>query len=712
MLRFNIMPSVRVSAALWLASTALLTTPALSQSEDDMEVIHVTGTLGRYSATKSDIPVMETPRSVSIETGAELIERGALNLADAYVYSAGVTGETFGFATRGDWIAVRGLSAPEYRDSLQALFGSYNNSRSDIYTLEQVEILRGPAAVLYGQGSPGGLVNVVSKTPRDNFGGELAVSVGSHDTYQVQGDVTGPVSNGGDLLYRLIGVYREGGTQVDHVDETAMVFAPSVTWRPGDATSITFLVNHQDTESNAGAQFLPVYGTLLPAPNGQYIDPNAFLSEPGFDRYDTKSTDFTLLAEHRVNDNLLLEATLRRSESEADYAQAWVSFIGGDRWIYNPDGTLYGGGLLPRTFYVSDASSEQLAVDLRARSRFSTGDIRHSLLVGFQYQDVRTENDFAYGGAVGFDWQTRQPDAIFGTTYWIDPFNPVYGNVPPQALIDSIWTDNPQAKTEDLGLYLHDQMEIGNWLVTAGLRADRVDTNPGSGRQRDEAISSSFAVMYRFANGVSPYASYSESFEPILGTLFDGSSFDPQEGRQYELGVKIQPEGTDAQITLAVFDIEQSNLLTTDPVNAGFQVQTGDVEIQGVELESRWSWQDFGFELNASHLSHETSDGYQLPSIPENQASAWVRYTPSSLDKLITGLGVRYVGASQNGADSLETPDYTLVDAMIGWQTDQWGLTLSARNLLDEPYIATCLARGDCFPGEDRTVTARLSRRF
>src|SRR5690606_13454836 len=180
--------------------------------------ISVQGSMGRYSALKSSIPIMETARSVSIETQFDILNKGALNLADAYVYTAGVYGEQFGFATRGDWLSVRGLSVPEYRDSLQALFGNYNNTRPDIYTIEQVELLKGPASVLYGQGSPGGIVNVVSKRPEADLRSEVVMSLGNFDLREIGTDFGGAVNESGSLLYRVTAVYRDTGAQGEHVE--------------------------------------------------------------------------------------------------------------------------------------------------------------------------------------------------------------------------------------------------------------------------------------------------------------------------------------------------------------------------------------------------------------------------------------------------------------------------------------------------------------
>lgn len=683
-------------------------------SGNPIEELVVQGQLGRYSALKSDTPIMETARSVSIESLQDILDKGALNLADTYTYSAGVTGETFGFATRGDWVRVRGLDVPEYRDSLQALFGNYNNTRPDIYTVEQVEILKGPASVLYGQGSPGGLVNVVSKLPQFEAARELVAEAGNYDRFQGALDFTGPIGSSEQWAYRLIGVYRDSDTQVDYVEDDSVVLAPSITWRPTEVTRVTLLGTYQDSDSNTGAQFLPVAGTLTDAPNGRRIDPSLFASEPSFDHYDTDTRSLTLLADHQINAVWSAEVTARWTEGESDYTQAWPAFIGGNRYAVNPDGSLYGDGTVPRSFYVAEGESEQAAVDLRLRADFSTGALTHRVLLGAQYQDVTTDTDSAYAYALGYDFATGGPDGVLGDSYWLNLFDPVYGSVPPDALLDAYFVDSPETHTIDRGLYLSDQINLGRWYATLGVRFDDVETDTGVEKQDDDAVSLSAGLLYRFDNGFAPYVSYAESFEPVVGQdTVTGEAFDPQEGEQIEVGLKYQPSGINAVFTAAWFDIEQSNLDNPNSLVGAPSQQEGTARIEGVEVEALAWFGAFSVELNASHLDTEDANGYRFASVPENQASAWFGYRPGGRwQGFKSGVGVRYVGESWDGTDSLKTPSYTLYDLMLGWEAGPWDVALNLRNLGDEDYMATCLARGDCFPGEERTAVLRGAYRF
>ncbi|NEZ04337.1 TonB-dependent siderophore receptor [Wenzhouxiangella sp. XN201] len=689
-------------------------TEETAEREREIERLTVVGALSRYSALKSDTPIMETARSVSIETQRDIVDKGALELSDVYQFSAGVFGETYGFATRGDWVRVRGLNVPEYRDSLQALFGFYNNARPHVYSLEQVEILKGPASVLYGQGSPGGLVNVVTKRPRSDIRPEVVVQYGSYDHVQVATDFGGSLNESGSLAYRVTALNRDSDTMVDFVHNDTLLVAPSIMWSPSPMTHVTLLGSVQESRARTGAQFVPIKGVLEPAANGRFIEDSTFLGEPEFDRYNTDTDSVTLLADHVINTTWSLEVTGRWTEGGADYHQAWPSFIGGDRYVYNDNGTFYRDGMVPRTFYDSDAQSEQFAVDSRLRADFSTGALHHELMMGAQYQDVTTENDFAYAYALGYDFATGGPDETLGDRYWINLFDPAYGNVPPDELLNQFFTDGPEAHTRDRGLYLNDQISIGNWRITAGVRYDDVTTDTGTQSQDDDAFSFSVGALYTFDNGIAPYASYAESFEPVVGVdNLTGEPFDPQEGRQYEIGVKYQPQGFPGQVTVAAFDIEQSNLPSPDSLPGAPSQQEGVASVRGVEIESILQFGEFTVEANASRLNTENARGFRFDSVPRDQFSTWLGWRPTGmLSGLQAGAGARYVGESWDGYDDIRTPGQTLYDVMLGYETGPWQFRLNARNVTDKEYLATCLARIDCFFGERRTVVGTVGYRF
>lgn len=677
----------------------------------EIEEVWIVGEVSRYSALKSATPIVETSRSITIEDQESIIEKGFARLDEVLTYSAGVSGQTFGFATRGDWSRVRGLKVPQYQDSLQSLFGNYNNARPDIYTLDQVEILKGPASTLYGKGSPGGLINVVSKRPEVESTHEIVASLGNFNYKSLAVDSTGAIDDDESWLYRGIAKYRDEETQVDFVDDKTLVLAPSLTWRPTDHTNITFLLNYTDTKSDTGAQFLPITGTLIAAPNGEFIDHSFYAGEPSFNKYDAESTSFTVLADHQMNATWSTEVTARVTDGRVNAQQAWVAFgLTEDRYLRNADGSLYENGTVPRSFYRQDSTSKQHAIDARLRGSFDTGIIEHELLSGVQLQNVNINSAGYYAYAVGVDFTTGEID----DRYWINVFNPVYGNVPSDAFFDALYTANPEETYKDRGIYISDQMTIGKTNIVVGLRYDDIESvnSATAGTQKDDALSGSIGVLYAFDNGMSPYINFAESFEPTIGVTGsdDNQALEPQEGEQIEVGVKYQPSNVPALITIAYFDIEQINLNDANADVGTVQQQSGVAHISGIEVEAQYQIDDAFVEVNLSHLETEDANGYSFVSVPDDQASVWLGYRPATNFK--AGVGVRYVGASLDGVDNIETPSYSLVDFMIGYKLSDWDLSLNVRNAANKEYIATCLARGDCFLGQERTITASARYTF
>lgn len=686
---------------------------AQADNLDVLDATEVTATLTRYSATKSDTPIMETARSIAVITDTAMEEKGASTVSDAVSYSSGVTGNVFGVATRGDWLRVRGLNIPQYRDSLQSLFGSYNNTRAHPYTLEQVEVLKGPASVLYGQGSPGGLVNLVSKTPSPYMENEVFLRVGNFAQVDAGADIGGSLNSEETWFYRVVAVREQGDNDIDQVDNQRWVIAPSLSFQPSEDTDITLMAEWQNQETKAAAQFLPIYGTLLPAPNGQRFDPYGFYGEPGFDRYDVESQSYTMLANHQINGSWGVEATARYTKGESDYRQSWVSFIGGDRWVYNADGSLYRDGFVPRSFYDNPAASEQLATDLRFRGQFDTGSLSHEVLIGGQFQEVDLSSRRTYLYAVGFDLATRQPDTTFGDYFWINPFNPTYGRFPTDAQIAQFQGPKTQSNVLSRGLYLSDQISVGNWRFTGGLRADWVKNKTPTSAQKDDAVSVSLGALYAFDSGWSPYFSYAESFEPVIGMdTVTQKPLKPKEGKQYELGVKYQPLGSQSQITAAVFDIDITNLPNPNSQPGGVSQQEGTSNIRGFELEGTIHFGDFQWQASWTGLDTEDPNGFRMPSVPNQQFATWLNWTPEAWDGFKTGVGLRYTGDTMDGTDALKTPSYTLIDAMASYDWGQWSFALNARNLSDKKYFTTCLSRGDCFVGERRHVMLTTRYRF
>lgn len=664
--------------------------------------IIVTGALAQFGATKSQTPIVETARSISIETERDFRDKGFQTLDDALGYTAGVTAEPFGFATRGDFSAVRGLDVPEYRDNLQFLFGFYNNPRPDLYTLEQVEVLKGPASVLYGAGSPGGIINVVTKRPYEGEAGEILLEGGSFDRVQVATDLNAfvPGTNGAAFA-RLVALWRNAGTQIDEVHDDKLVVAPALTVQPGPDTTVTMLVNYTEQDTDTAHQFYPLTGTILPSADGRKIDTTEYFGEPGFNRYDARSLAITVIGLHRFSEALSFEGVGRLVDADSDYWQTWPAFLGTGVPRIDADGNAV------RSFFLSDRRSEQVAFDVRLRGEFATGPIEHEVLAGVQYQDVMTDADNAF--------------VNFGT---INVFDPVYGNAPSEADMRAAQVDSPSNFVQSIGYYVSDQIEVGRLIATAGVRFDEVDNRISGGTtQRDSATSFSAGLLYRLPFGLSPYASYAESFQPVVGLdRVTGERLKPREGRQYEIGLKWQPPGVAALLTVAAFDIEESNLPNPQAIVGGDSQQEGISSIRGIEFEANAIVGGLTLDANLSYLDHQDPNGLPFSAIPDYQASVFgiYRMPEGPLGGLRFGGGVRHVGGTESSGISavtgrlftVTTDSFTVADAVIGYDFGRFDLWVNARNVTDEDYFTACLARGDCYPGERRTVVANLAWRF
>lgn len=644
------------------------------------------------SATKTDTPIIETPQSISVITADRIRDQGSLTIQDSLRYVAGMRGEAYGFDSRGDFALIRGVAPTLFLDGLQQSVGHYTNSRTDPFTLERVEVIKGPSSMLYGQSSVGGLLNFVSKRPQAEQKNELQLQYGSFDRKQIAFDSTGPLDDDGTLLYRVVAIQRDSQTQVDHTKDNRLVFMPSLTWRPNEQFEWTLMANVQKDDGGTTSGFLPHRGTVLSAPYGE-IGSERFVSEPGFDEYDTEQKALTSQMAWRVDDTWTLRQNLRWQKSKVSYQTmyGWPPVLGADNRTVN------------RVWSISKPEVTIWSADHQAESRFDTGPLQHTALVGVDYRHAVTDSRTARG--------TATP---------LDLYDPVYGTFDPSGITLS---DVPQQRVAQQGLYVQDQIRLDKWLATLGLRKDWADTRVEQGtRQKDDAVTGRVGLTYLFDNGVAPYLSYSESFTPIIGLdTVTQQSYKPLEGEQWELGVKYQPVGSNTLLTAAVFDLREKNRQMPNPANPLSTIQAGEARVKGLELEglvemnSNWDLISTYTYLDSEVVKGPTAQqGKRIASVPEHMASLWSqhRFSVAGIPGFSAGAGVRYVGASWDGTDSLKTPSTTLFDAMLGYAYQDWSLTLNATNLEDETYYTTCLSRGDCFTGNRRTLTATASYSF
>ncbi|MGB6104095.1 MAG: TonB-dependent siderophore receptor [Pusillimonas sp.] len=657
----------------------------------------VTGYIAKRAATasKTDTPLNETPQAVTVITRDEIVDQGAQNLQDALNYAAGVRSDAYGLDSRTDSYRIRGSEPTTYLDGLRQNYNWYTSTtRVEPYMLERIEVLRGPASMLYGKGSTAGVVNLVSKRPQAETQNEIGVSYGTHNRKQIQADFTGPLTEDGTWLYRLVAVGRKADTQVDHVPDDRMMVAPSVTWRPSARTSLTLQALWQDDKSGSTSQFFPWEGVALDNPNGE-LPVHRFIGEPDWDRYNSKRQSLGWLFEHEFNDSWTMRQNFRWAKNEVDYRTLYGdSFTVPGGWAGDPVNKRLFGRYADATL----TKVNMLTADQHLAGKFQTGAVSHQMLLGFDLAYAREEKQS------GFDLPVYFPG---GTVPLIDAYNPVYGNFTPPAM-----GDDPTSRQRDTGFYLQDQMKLGNnWIVVAGLRYDRsVSSVDGDDDSTSTAVSKRLGLMYAADNGWSPYVSYSESFTPVNGLNAHNDRFVPMRGKQLEAGVKYESQDGGVVFNAAAYSLREENRLTPDPTNPNNSVQAGKTKNTGLELELKTSL-GRQFDLIASYNYIDLDK--ELEGMPQHQASVWgkYRFAIGQAQGFSAGAGVRWLGSFTDG-QAPKTPDVTLVDAMLAYETPSWRYALNATNLFNKTYVSTCLGRGDCWWGAQRSIIASATYRF
>lgn len=696
--------------------------PASAASAATLPAVRVTGTADvetatspvfgyrarrSATATKTDTPLNEVPQSITVITADQVKDQNAQTMQEVLRYTAGVRSETYGLDNRGDYFSLRGGSeGSTLLDGLRLpLTGWYGIVRNEPYAFERIEVLRGPASVIAGQNGPGGVVNLVSKRPQAQPLREVVVQLGNHHHKQVAADLGGAIGSDDTWLYRVVALAKDSDTQVDHAFDKRRFVAPSLTWNPAPGTSLTAYAEYQKDESGNINGFFPIVGTLRPGPNG-FIPHDTFIGEPDWDTYGGTRERFGYRFEHDVGSDWTLRHNLRHDRVEGGFRTMYANWLDGFADAAgNPDPN---GQYLNRFWYLSDDHSRITNADLLLEGKLHVGRTRHTLLVGVDA--MRQKSGQKYWGD--------------GVATPLNVYHPVYGTFPEPPHADA---DASVSNTwiRQHGVLLQDQIKFDDrWVVVAGLRYDRARSgSEGAAAKSDSAVSKNLGVVYLADGGWSPYVGYSESFEPVAGTMADGvTTFEPKRGKQVEAGVKWSPSER-VTATAAVYRLKETNRLTTDPNNVNFSIQRGEVTVDGVELEAAanlpaWDLVANYTFMDARQTAASPQDarylGKQLTSIPRHSAAVWAvhKFGAWGLPGFKAGLGVRYVGKTSDGVDVTTVPSTTLLDLLLAYDTGPWRLAFNVTNLTDKTYVATCLERGDCWFGTKRRAVLSAAYRW
>ncbi|SQI45050.1 Ferric hydroxamate uptake [Serratia plymuthica] len=437
--------------------------------------------MAKHSATgtKTDTPIEKNPQSVSVVTREEMDMRQPDTVKGALAYAPGVYASR-GSSTTYDSVAIRGFPAVntnQYLDGLRLQGDNYSEASVDPYFLERAELLRGPVSVLYGKSSPGGLVAMVSKRPTTEPLHEIQFKMGTDNLFQTGFDFSDALDDNGVYSYRLTGLAKDSDAQQNMAKEKRYAIAPSFSWRPDDKTNFTLLANIQNDPYTGFYGWLPKQGTLIPLPDGSKL-PTSFNDGEASNYFARKQRMIGYSFEHAFNDTWAVRQNLRYMQLESDMKS-----------IYGSGVSATAPTTLNRAYVQSKEHLNSFSVDTQAQARLKTGDVDHTLLFGVDYSRMRNDINSGFGSA----------DSLSMT-------DPQYGN----DATTVTFPYNYLNRQEQTGLYVQEQGEWNQWLLTLGGRYDWAKTSANNridnytNERSDGQFTWRGGLNYLFDNGITP----------------------------------------------------------------------------------------------------------------------------------------------------------------------------------------------------------------
>lgn len=652
------------------------------------------------STTKGETRALETPQSITVLTRERLDQTQVKTLVEALGSVAGVVAGERG--NRGfDDFGLRGVDVggnqEKYVDGLNTMRSGYAPAE-EVFGAERIEVLKGSASLLFGQVRPGGLVNIVSKRPKPEAFGEMGMTVGNLGMRQITADMGQPLSSDGRSAFRVAALVNESDDATDHVFFKNKYVAPSFAFALGERTDLTILTSFLDREFLRN-QALPAKGTVLPNRNGP-VSRSLFIGDPSFGTVDAQRTRVGYELQHRFGDGWKLQQNFRWEDYTMNQRNtAFIGTLAADERTQS------------RTGNIQHDNYRALALDTYVNGRVGSGFGTHELTFGL---DLGNKN-----GRLSIRNCTS---ADLGT---IDLYAPTYGRFTTATPCTGSFSDNTQ-DIRTAGLYARDHLRIGQQVhLTFGARHDRVTTrtyNEVAGRvssePKDSATTGMVGLVWEALPGIAPYASLANSFNPVSGVDRTGATFKPEAGKQAEIGVKFERDGGRQTASVAAYDLKRTNVLTIDPVNSAFNVQTGEHHIQGLEAEVaadlRNGWSITGAyaytdaEVSKSNKASEV--GRTVNNVPRHSASAWglYRVTAGPLENWGFGLGLRYMSERTGYSYDFTIPGYTVFDAAVQYQGKGWRAALNVRNLADKTYYGGSFDNNLVTLGDTRQVRLNL----
>jgi iron complex outermembrane receptor protein len=703
---------IHVSSSLKVLDVKL----ALAGNASTVEVHAAQGYVANDSvtATKTDTPLLETPQSIYVITRNELDAQAPQTLNEALRYAPAIKGEAQGTAAS-FWsfnnILLRGFNPTVFQDGLSE--DATGNSLLDPYFYQRIEVLEGPSSTLYGQGSPAGIINTETKRPLASSFREVQLGFGTFGRYQGAFDFSGPLLSQ-HLLYRLTGVFFDEGSQVWFNHSKRRAVAPVFTWIPDNRTSLTVLGNYTYNPEVGPYTGLPAIGTALYNPNGR-IATGFFMGDPNYNL--TKQSFFQAgdVFTRTFGHDWQIGQNFRFTGNKDNAHMMWPVSLAAD------------GMTLSRYAFNRHIRLNSVLSDNRLSKTVSTGHLRQSLLAGVNYTN--------------FDELWHYGSNLSGVPS-INLFHPVYYQTIPAAIENGLIV----AKNHQTGIYFQDQASIGRLRLVFTGRQDWISLHSttgvvGGAQTTTQYNPSAFTVRagasYLVGRGFAPYFSYATSFQPNTAVSSDGSLLHPVTAKQYEGGLKYQPEHTNVLVTAAIYDLTEQNVAATDPNNPSFSIAIGEIESKGFELQGRTSLAH-RLSLTSSYtftssrytktpilgsgydgVRRAVQGNYQY-AVPRNMANLFLDYSIPRLNGLGVSAGSRFIGSSfgdnvnsflVHGATVFDTALHYDFGSDAGWLHGA-RLQLNGSNLGNRTYVSSCTTSTTCYYGLKRTAYGTASYRW
>ncbi|MGC3975771.1 MAG: TonB-dependent receptor [Nitrospira sp.] len=670
------------------------------------------------SATRTDTPIRDVPQSIQVITRKVIEEQRTFRLQNTLENISGMNA-TESSASLYDSLIIRGFTATDrsyFRNGLLDPFAQF--TASDTYNIRRLEVLKGPASVLYGQGDPGGVINIVTHKALPNAAYSANATLGNFHFYRSELDATGPLNADQTVLYRLNVAGQKAGSFMDYANRDVVAIAPSITWLMSSRTTLTVDADYLRRWSN-DPYGLPAQGTLVPNINGP-IARNRSVTLGEFSTFNRTSYRVGYDLTHQINDKWSIRNAFRHTIVEDDKNNLYASPTSLD-----PDQrTLQRFQVLQPQIARRHANS--MVTNVVGHLRFLEMD--HTLLTGVELRQEKTDRfAFTFAGAPSIN--------LFAPDYSLSPL-PFTGD-----LVSS------QSENRTAGVYVQDQVTIlPNLKFMGGLRFDHVHQSSqavGANERRsdDHAVSPRLGLVYQPIEPLSLYTSWTKGFQPssLLNVNPNGGLFKPERSTQYEVGMKTFFFDNRVSATLAWFHLTRENLLTPNPdpglAALGYSVQTGEQRSQGIELDITAQltpgWNILtGYAYTDAEVTKDNDTSLvakRLANVPYNKFTLWSTYHIQ--EGLLQGFGVGgglFAYTSRNASifgDQTEMPGYIRADAAVYYNHDlqkgNWlgaksvHLALNVRNLLDQRYVATSYNGSSLFFfGEPRTVLGTVGVRF